>query len=286
ESGSSGSGLFTAPNMLVGVLSFGPALPRGATVCDMNPSYVGYGRFSALYPEVSNYLEEILPPPEGSEDLLESGAERELSLPAVFFPTLSTDHVYRIEVPANADRLTVELAASPLAADVDLYVRYGASPVVEGGEVVADFRSENPTGAEQVVIDTASLPALREGTYHIAFVLWTRRTAVDARVTATVEMGAANTEQPQLGAVVHGASQTGGPVAPGEIVAIYGTNLGPDTGVEARLTENGRLPTLVQGAQVFFGDVPAPLYYVRRDQINAQVPYEVAGLDAVEVRVV
>lgn len=282
ESGSSGSGLFTAPNVLTGALSFGPSLPRGTTVCDINPSYVGYGRFSALYPEISDYLEDVLPPPDGADGLLESGVPQEFSLPAVFQATLFSDPVYRIEVPANSASLTIDLLTLTASVDLDLYVRHGAPPEVQGGSVVADFRSETPSGTEQVVIG----PELREGTYFIAFALWTRRMPVEARLTATLEAATGNGEPPRLGAVVHGATQTPGPIAPGEIVAIYGTNLGPDTGVEARLTESGRLPTLVEGAQVFFNDIPAPLFFVRRDQINAQAPYEIASSASVQVRVV
>ncbi|MCP5109809.1 MAG: hypothetical protein GY953_03120 [bacterium] len=150
---------------------------------------------------------------------------------------------------------------------------------------MADFRSESPAGAEQVIIDRNTAPSLREGTYYIAFALLTRRLNVAARVTANLETSGAG-ETPRISTLAHGASQRIGPAAPGEIVAIYGSNIGPDTGVEARLTASGRLPTAVQATEVHFNGIPAPLLYVRQDQINVQVPYEVAGLDSAAVRVV
>ncbi len=284
ESGSSGSGLFTEPNLLVGSLSFGPVIERSTTACQVNPYYSGYARFSALYPEVSDYLEEIVPPPVDAGAVLTSGTPRDFSLQAVYVPTLFTNSIYQIVVPSDATKLTVDLATTTQFADIDLYVRYGQAPEVQGGEVIADYRSTSPTGTEQVVVDTSSVPALQAGTYYIGFVVWTRGVNVDAQVTATVET--APVGPPEIGAVVHGATQVAGAVAPGEIVTIYGSNVGPADGVEAILTGAGRLPTTVQETQVLFNGVPAPLFFVRHDQVNLQVPYEVRGSGSASVQVV
>ena len=87
--------------------------------------------------------------------------------------------------------------------------------------------------------------------------------------------------------IVGGADFTGGGIAPGEIVSIFGVNMGPTEGILTKFdAETGRLPTTVSGVTVFFGDTPAPLFFVRADQINAQVPFEVDGGANVEVRVV
>jgi uncharacterized protein (TIGR03437 family) len=87
--------------------------------------------------------------------------------------------------------------------------------------------------------------------------------------------------------IVGAAGFSGGGVSPGEIVAIFGRNIGPPAGIEPGFDPGtGRLPTEVGGVRVFFGDHPAPLFFVRGDQINAQVPFEVAGLSEVPVRAV
>jgi uncharacterized protein (TIGR03437 family) len=44
------------------------------------------------------------------------------------------------------------------------------------------------------------------------------------------------------------------------------------------------LATQASGVRVFFGDIPAPLFFVRADQLNVQVPYEVAGMARVTIR--
>jgi uncharacterized protein (TIGR03437 family) len=77
--------------------------------------------------------------------------------------------------------------------------------------------------------------------------------------------------------VANAASLRPGPVAPGEVVAIFGTDLGPETGVEGVPDASGRIATALAGVEVLFDGVAAPLLYAREDQINAQAPYTLAG---------
>jgi len=77
--------------------------------------------------------------------------------------------------------------------------------------------------------------------------------------------------------VVNVASLAPGPVAPGEVVAIFGAGLGPQAGVGALIDPTGLLANQLAGAEVRFDGVPAPLFYAQANQINAQVPYAVAG---------
>jgi uncharacterized protein (TIGR03437 family) len=86
--------------------------------------------------------------------------------------------------------------------------------------------------------------------------------------------------------VVGAADFIGGGVAPGEIVSIFGVDLGPLDGVVIGFDpQTGKLPTEAAGVRVLFGDVPAALFYVRADQLNVQVPFEVAGQERVTIRV-
>lgn len=287
EQGSSGSGLFSASNVLRGALSFGPVVRRGQTVCDLQPSYVGYSSFSALYPSVSNYLEDLAPPPPDPNTPLVSGVPREFSLAAVRRPALLEEPLLRVVVPENAVSLTIGLeSVAPASADVDLYARYEAAPVVSGGDVVADFESLGPAGVEHILIDGATTPPLRAGTYYVRLALITRATSVVGKVRTTLETGPALTNNvPTINAILHAADQRPSPIAPGQLVSIYGIDLGDPAGVQPRLDTSGRIPTTVEGVTVEFGGVAAPLLFLRSDQINAQVPYEIAGLDSVSVTV-
>ncbi|MGA2742869.1 MAG: endo-1,4-beta-xylanase [Bryobacteraceae bacterium] len=77
--------------------------------------------------------------------------------------------------------------------------------------------------------------------------------------------------------VVNAASYQGGAVAPGEIVTIFGANFGP-SGLEAsQLDSSNKFPTSVDGVQVLFDGVAAPLIYAKAGQVSAVVPFEVAG---------
>jgi hypothetical protein len=80
--------------------------------------------------------------------------------------------------------------------------------------------------------------------------------------------------------VVNGATFQSGGVSPGEIVTIFagpGVTLGPATPVGIQLTPAGLVSNQAGGVQVTFDNRPAALIYVSTGQINAVVPYEVAG---------
>lgn len=79
---------------------------------------------------------------------------------------------------------------------------------------------------------------------------------------------------------------TGTTVAPGELVAIFGSGIGPATGAVASVDSSGTFPFSLAGYQVFFDSFPAPLVYAGPNQINAIVPYGVAGEAATIVNVV
>ncbi|MCZ6491783.1 MAG: PQQ-dependent sugar dehydrogenase, partial [Acidobacteria bacterium] len=87
------------------------------------------------------------------------------------------------------------------------------------------------------------------------------------------------------GGVVNAASFLLAPVAPGQIVSIFGSGIGPGQGVGGKLDPSGRVDSLLADTMVLFDGVPAPLFFVRADQINAQVPYAVAGKTSTAMQV-
>jgi len=86
-------------------------------------------------------------------------------------------------------------------------------------------------------------------------------------------------------AVVNAASMLAGPVAPGEIVAIFGLGIGPVKPATGSLDDSGVLPTELAQTRVLFGGQPAPLFYAQDSRITAQVPYEIAGATAIDVEI-
>ncbi|MBI3666436.1 MAG: hypothetical protein HY236_09485 [Acidobacteria bacterium] len=81
--------------------------------------------------------------------------------------------------------------------------------------------------------------------------------------------------------VVNGASfvpfgQPGHPTAPGSIVSIFGTNFASAPAGASTVP----LSTSLGGVRVFFNGKAAPLFFVSSGQINAQLPWELAGTTA------
>jgi uncharacterized protein (TIGR03437 family) len=86
--------------------------------------------------------------------------------------------------------------------------------------------------------------------------------------------------------VIHGATLQEGAVAPGQMISIAGSGLGPETGTTSKLTTGGTLETDVAGTQVLFDGRAAALFYAQDKQVNAQVPYEVYGRVQTDIAVV
>lgn len=83
----------------------------------------------------------------------------------------------------------------------------------------------------------------------------------------------ANTPAIAQNGVVSAASYASDAVAPGELVTIFGTNIGP--AVAAPMTvSNGYVSTSLSGVSVTVDNQNAPLVYVSQNQLTIQVPYE------------
>jgi uncharacterized protein (TIGR03437 family) len=85
--------------------------------------------------------------------------------------------------------------------------------------------------------------------------------------------------------VVNAASYVGGGIAPGEIVTIFGQNIGPAALTRLRLGDDGRLATTLADTRVLFNGIAAPLLYVSETQSSAIVPYSVAEKSTVTVEI-
>jgi uncharacterized protein (TIGR03437 family) len=85
--------------------------------------------------------------------------------------------------------------------------------------------------------------------------------------------------------IVNAASFLPGAIAPGELVALVGSAIGPTQSATYQLDANGRVSTSLNGIRVLVNGVPAPLLYVGPNQINAVVPYDAYGHVAVPVHI-
>jgi uncharacterized protein (TIGR03437 family) len=92
--------------------------------------------------------------------------------------------------------------------------------------------------------------------------------------------------QISFGGIVNNASyglgSDGSSVAPGSIVAIFGSNLTDGSSClpptcNPVFGSNGRLNTTMAGAQVTVSGTPVPIFYATPTQLGIQIPFELAG---------
>ena len=101
--------------------------------------------------------------------------------------------------------------------------------------------------------------------------------SLSSTVSILLNRTAINRPAPAVASVVNAASFRSGSVAPGEMVTIFGSGLGPSDPASLQLTASGRVSTTLAQTRVFFDGVAAPLISASDGQVNASVPYGVAG---------
>ena len=140
------------------------------------------------------------------------------------------------------------------------------------------------TGASPTSISASVNPAnLGAGTYQGTITVAgsggaTGSTTINVTLTVTVPL-------PTITKVTNAASYATANIAPGEIITLFGTDMGPATAVGLALDSSGKVATTLGGVQVTVKGYPAPLIYVSNTQISAVVPYEVALFTTADVLV-
>ncbi len=81
---------------------------------------------------------------------------------------------------------------------------------------------------------------------------------------------------PVVTEVLNAASQRGGPVSPGELVAVLGTGLGPASALGPQVVD-GRVGSQLGDVRLLFDGIPAPLLQSGATRLLAVVPYSIAG---------
>jgi uncharacterized protein (TIGR03437 family) len=76
-----------------------------------------------------------------------------------------------------------------------------------------------------------------------------------------------------LACLGNAAAYTGGAVAPGMMVSLFGNGLGPPQGIATQATPQSPFPTQAGNVEVTFDGNPAPLTWVQDAQINAVAPW-------------
>jgi len=133
----------------------------------------------------------------------------------------------------------------------------------KGNEALSNFNGKAASGNWILAVQNNRTPA---------------NTGVVNGVTLTISGTATTTPVISANAIYNAVTLQTGPIAPGEILAISGSNLGPATPVAA---SSGNLPTTLGGVQLTInGSLPAPILYASSTLVVAILPYNAAGSGA------
>src|ERR1051325_5615610 len=80
-----------------------------------------------------------------------------------------------------------------------------------------------------------------------------------------------------ISAVTSGASLQTGVVAPGEVVAIFGSGMGPGNPVQFQVNAARLVGTSLAGTNVFFNGLAAPILYTSATQVSVVAPFNLTG---------
>jgi uncharacterized protein (TIGR03437 family) len=76
-----------------------------------------------------------------------------------------------------------------------------------------------------------------------------------------------------LACLGNSASYLTGSIAPGEIITLFGSGLGPQQGVQLQATLQTPFPTQAANVEVTFDGMPAPLLWAQDGQVNVVAPW-------------
>jgi len=80
-----------------------------------------------------------------------------------------------------------------------------------------------------------------------------------------------------IAAVSNAASYAADAVSPGELVTLFGINLGPATSATLQLDSSGAVSSNLSATRVLFDGIPAAMIYAGNNQVSAVVPYELTN---------
>lgn len=186
--------------------------------------------------------------------------------------------------------------------------RHTVTAAAEGDTITAGFEttyqvltSVSPTAGGRIVIEPAPVNGFLPGGGTVtvtatplngySFAGWGGTlTGSEARRTFTVtgdlDLRATFAQSGVLTAagVVNGASYFTGPVAPGEILTLFGLDIGPPELAGLTLTAQRRVATVAGETRVLFDGTAAPVLYASSRQVGVIVPFNVAGKSVVRVQ--
>jgi len=186
----------------------------------------------------------------------------------------------QISAPSAGQSCTYSLSAA------------NASIGVAGGEGTVTVNTA--AGCAWQTVSSAGWITIKSGTTGLGSgaVTYVAASTVDSRTGSLTIAGLPFTLVQGTGAVpafsasgvVNAASFAAGPIAPGELITIRGTNLGPSI-LQAAAVTAGQYDVVAGGTRVLFDGVAAPMIYSSGTQITAIAPFALQGRTSTQAQV-
>jgi uncharacterized protein (TIGR03437 family) len=171
--------------------------------------------------------------------------------------------------PPASQQITVSNSAGPAQFSV-------GTTSTPSGWLSVDTMSATTPKAVNVSVNPQGLSA---GTYNGSITITPAGSTTPAQ-TVPVTLTIAAVQPPQPTTVTSNASNLAGAIAPGELITIKGTLLGPASPPNGGLftvNAQGTVNSTLDGVQVLFDNIPGTPIYVSPVQINVTAPWEIAG---------
>jgi len=133
------------------------------------------------------------------------------------------------------------------------------------------------TKTVNVSVNTAGLAGSATGTQYSGTVTISASGVLATPISVAVTLTVTQPPNPGITFVTSNASNLAGVIAPGELLTIKGTLLGPTTPVSFSVNSSGGVNNTLAGVQVTFDGIPGTPIYVSAVQINVTAPWEIAG---------
>lgn len=98
--------------------------------------------------------------------------------------------------------------------------------------------------------------------------------------------GAGSTPVVTAAGITNAASFKPGGVAPGELITLFGSGIGPASLAGYQITNYAYFDSFAGDTTVLFDGIPAPIIYASGGQTSVIVPYEVAGQSSTQMTVI
>lgn len=183
---------------------------------------------------------------------------------------------------ANTLSFAYVSGGTPPAAQSLSITSSGSAVAFTAAAISSGWLSVTPTSAATPAALSVSVNAANLGGGSYSGTIALSDTSGTLQLTVSVTLTVA-VQLPAITRVVNAASYLEGGIAPGEIVTIFGSALGPTAGVGATIDSKGFIETSLASVQVTFNGYPAPILYASAGQVNAIAPYEIAGASTVSV---